>query len=211
MANRFSSLLLGTSRLCCYSLVRMLLRILIKGCLVGLVFFSVIGVIGYLARAHVYKDTLPHPQTWKEFVFTIVGGLDAASVMYAVVVRLFAALFLGGLVTSLFFALAKRIGEMKLQGLLPLPMKGHYIVAGFGPRTVEVVGTILNPPHGGDLAEWNPTETPPVAKPEKMFGKSASERKRIAKENKAIRTTAIEPLRKRIESFKAVVISELAS
>jgi hypothetical protein len=44
-----------------------------------------------------------------------------------------------------------------------------------------------------------------------MFGKSAAERKRIANENKAIRTTAIEPLRKRIEAFKVSVTSELAS
>jgi len=148
----------------------MLLRILIKGCFVGLVVFSAVGVIGYLARAHVYMDAKPHPQTWKEYVFSIVGGLDAAaeadtaSVMYAVVVRLLAALFIGGLVTSLFCALAERIGDMKRQGLLPSPMRGHYIVAGFGPRTVELVRTLLEPPSGGDLAVWNPSEAPPVPK-----------------------------------------------
>ncbi len=50
-----------------------------------------------------------------------------------------------------------------------------------------------------------------VAEPEKMFGKSVAERKRIAADNKSVRTKTIEPLRKRIETFKAAVISELAS
>lgn len=50
-----------------------------------------------------------------------------------------------------------------------------------------------------------------IAEPEKMFGKSVAERQRIAKENKAIRTKTIEPLRKRIEAFKCAVVAELAN
>ncbi len=49
-----------------------------------------------------------------------------------------------------------------------------------------------------------------VARPEEMFGKSAEERRRIAEENKAIRTGTIKPLRKRIESFAQAVTAEMA-
>ena len=50
-----------------------------------------------------------------------------------------------------------------------------------------------------------------VEGPEKMFGKSAAERNRIAKENNSIRTNTIEPLRKRMEAFKCAVVGELAN
>ena len=164
---RIQTLLNGAKRLSRDGPARMLSRILGMGSLVGLVLFTVVGVVGNLARAHVYKDALPHAQTWKEFVFTIVGGLDAAaeadaaSVVYAVVVRLLAAIVVGGLVTSLFCALAERIGDMKLKGLLPPVLKGHYIIAGFGPSTAELVRMLLNPPEDEDLACWNPTENVP--------------------------------------------------
>ncbi len=48
-----------------------------------------------------------------------------------------------------------------------------------------------------------------VAKPQSMFAKSVEERKRIAEENKAIRTRTIEPLRKRIEAFAQTVTKEM--
>ena len=49
-----------------------------------------------------------------------------------------------------------------------------------------------------------------VDKPAEMFDKSLEERKRIAEENKAIRTGTIEPLRKRIEAFAQTVTEEMA-
>lgn len=50
-----------------------------------------------------------------------------------------------------------------------------------------------------------------VESAEKMFTQSGQERQRIAAENKAVRTGIIEPLRKRIEAFEAVVASELST
>lgn len=50
-----------------------------------------------------------------------------------------------------------------------------------------------------------------VAEPEKMFSKSVSDRKAIAKQNKTIRTKTIEPLRKRIDAFKDAVVADLSA
>ena len=50
-----------------------------------------------------------------------------------------------------------------------------------------------------------------VAEPDKMFGQSVEERKKIAAENHAIRTQTIEPLRKRIDAFKGAVIVDLSA
>lgn len=50
-----------------------------------------------------------------------------------------------------------------------------------------------------------------VSEPEKMFDQSAEERRRIATENKAIRTKTIEPLRKRIDAFKDAVVADLSA
>lgn len=50
-----------------------------------------------------------------------------------------------------------------------------------------------------------------VAEPDKMFGQSVEERKKIAVENHAIRTQTIEPLRKRIDAFKGAVIVDLSA
>ena len=50
-----------------------------------------------------------------------------------------------------------------------------------------------------------------VSEPEKMFGQSAEERKRIAADNKAIRTKTIELLRKRIDAFKDAVVADLSA
>ncbi len=149
------------------SSIRLLIRILLSVFAIGVVFFAFVGVLGTLFGIHVYLEDYPHAQTWKEYAFTIVGGLDAAvrtdtcSVLYSMAVRLLAALFVGGLVTSLFCAIAERIADLKLRGLLPPVLREHSVIVGYDSSSNDIIRMLLAPsPDQMDLTRWNPSLNP---------------------------------------------------
>lgn len=138
---------------------KMLLLILLLA--VGL--FLLVGFVGR-HWADVYDATDEATQTWKEFLFGLLGAIDAkpeadaGSVLYSAVVRLMGAVVIGGVITSFLCALAERLSEMKLRGLLVPVLRGHFVVVGHGPMTDELIRTLLAPPAEGDLAHWAPQE-----------------------------------------------------
>ena len=82
------------------------------------------------------------------------------------------------------------------------------------PLTEELVGSVQKIENilRGRLEDLKKDfEKERVAEPDKMFGQSVEERKKIAAENHAIRTQTIEPLRKRIDAFKGAVIVDLSA
>lgn len=136
---------------------KMLLRIL----LLAVGFFLLLGVAGR-EWADVYGGI--NTQTWKEFLFGLLGSIDAkpeagaGSVLYSAVVRLLGALLIGGVITSFLCALAERLAEMKLRGLLVPVLRDHFVVVGHGPMTDELIRDLLAPPGDEDLAHWAPQE-----------------------------------------------------
>ena len=124
--------------------------------------FLLVGFAGYWAD--VYNATDEATQTWKEFLFGLLGAIDAkpeagaGSVLYSAIVRLMGAVVIGGVITSILCALAERLSEMKLRGLLVPVLRNHFVVVGHGPMTEELIRTLLEPPAGEDLAHWAPQE-----------------------------------------------------
>lgn len=123
-------------------------------------------LLGFAGRhwADVYNAADAATQTWKEFLFGLLGAIDAkpeagtGSVLYSAIVRLMGAVVIGGVITSFLCALAERLSEMKLRGLLVPVLRNHFVVVGHGPMTDELIRAILDPPAEGDLAHWAPQE-----------------------------------------------------
>ena len=132
--------------------MNMLLRIL----LVAAVAFFVFDLLGWWARVYNVNREASDAvlsgdarQTWKQFLFAILGAIDAkpeagsGSVLYSDLVRLVGAIVVGGVVTSFFCALAERIADMKLRGLLVPVMRDHFVVVGSGAMTEIGIETIF--------------------------------------------------------------------
>ena len=138
---------------------KMLGRILLLA--VGL--FLLLGVAGR-HWADVYDAADCAPQTWKQFLFGLLGSIDAkpeagaGSVLYSAFVRLVGAVVIGGVITSFLCALAERLAEMKLRGLLVPVLRNHFVVVGYGAMTDDLIRALLDPPEGEDLAYWVPQE-----------------------------------------------------
>lgn len=139
--------------------MKMLWRILWLA--VGL--FLLLGVAGR-HWADVYDATDCATQTWKQFLFGLLGSIDAkpeagaGSVLYSAFVRLVGAVVIGGVITSFLCALAERLAEMKLRGLLVPVLRDHFVVVGYGAMTDDLIRVLLDPPEGEDLAHWVPQE-----------------------------------------------------
>ena len=142
---------------------KMLLRLLLLA--VGL--FLLLWAAGH-GWARVYAAGSHGTQTWREFLFGLLGAVDAepdgvggGSVLYSAFVRLAGAIVVGGVITSFFCALAERFAEMKLRGLLVPVMRDHFVVVGCGAMTDDLVRALLAPESPeDDLARWTPKERP---------------------------------------------------
>ena len=142
---------------------KMLLRLL----LLAVVLFLLLGVIGQ-HWTEVYNSPLasePAKQTWKQYLFSLLGSIDAkpeagaGSVLYSAFVRLAGAIVVGGVITSFFCALAERFAEMKLRGLLVPVLRNHFVVIGCGAMTDDLIRALLAPESSeDDLAKWTPQE-----------------------------------------------------
>lgn len=105
-----------------------------------------------------------------------------------------------GIVNSVRPEIEKAISNTKFRDSISAPISKELV------RSVEKLETTLRKQLDGLKRDF---EKERVSGAEKMFGKSVEERKRIAEENKAIRTGTIAPLRERIEGFEKKVSEEL--
>ena len=140
---------------------KMLLRLL----LLALGLFLLLGAAGH-GWARVYAAGSHGTQTWKEYLFGLLGSIDAepdgvgaGSVLYSAFVRLAGAIMIGGVITSFLCALVERLAEMKLRGLLVPVMRDHFVVIGCGAMTDDLLRALLAPgTPEEDLARWAPQE-----------------------------------------------------
>ncbi|MBR6022134.1 MAG: hypothetical protein IK066_06920 [Kiritimatiellae bacterium] len=134
---------------------KMLLRILVLAA--GI--FLLIGALGG-RWAEVYGES--GGQDWKQYLFGLLGAIDAKpeagslSVLYSAFVRLVGAVVIGGVITSFLCALAERLADMKLRGLLVPVLRDHFVVVGHGAMTDDLIRALLAPQEGADLAHWVP-------------------------------------------------------
>ena len=77
---------------------------------------------------------------------------------YSAIVRLMGAVVIGGVMTSILCALAERLSEMKLRGVLGSVLRDHFVVVGHGPMTEQLIRTLFAPPAGEDLVHWTSQE-----------------------------------------------------
>lgn len=143
-------------------------RTLLFVCLASLLLFALLGLGGSWAVTYANSDA---PQNWKEYVCAILGITNgkpeagSGSVLYSVLVRLLATIVIGGVVTSFLCALANRVSEMKLRGLLVPSLRDHYVVFGYCDITKDILHALLVPDiqNAGDFAQWTPQASPELA------------------------------------------------
>lgn len=113
--------------------------------------FSLLWWLGIGIRAEVYRqEGGAHPLTFHEYLFSVLGAIDAdpaASPVYALysaVVRLIGAIIIGGVLTSFLCSLLERFSDMTLHGKLVPLLSGHTIIVGFTPLTDDIIRTVLS-------------------------------------------------------------------
>ena len=140
-------------------------KMLLRTLLLAILAFLLLEIAG-CHWADVYDAADSAPQTWKQFLFGLLGSIDAKpeagvwSVLYSAFVRLVGAVVIGGVITSFLCALAERMAEMKLRGLLVPVFRDHFVVVGYGAMTDDLIRALLAPSEGEDLAHWAPQERP---------------------------------------------------
>lgn len=141
-------------------------KLLLRLLLLAFGLFMLLGFAGH-GWARVYAADCHGTQTWREFLFGLLGAIDAepdevgsASVIYSAFVRLLGAIVIGGVITSFLCALVERFAEMKLKGLLVPVLRDHFVVIGYGTMTDDLIRALLDPETdpADDLACWIPQE-----------------------------------------------------
>ena len=137
-------------------------RFLIVVILVALLCFAMLWGVGLGIGAATSKNGGGHVLSLHEYVFSVIGAIDAdpnSAPMYAfysAVVRLVGAIVIGGVLTSFLCSLLFRFSDMTLKGLLVPALRDHIVIVGYTSLTDDLVRMLLSDRARNSFDAWYP-------------------------------------------------------
>jgi len=153
------------------------LRILGVVLLLSALCFGALWYLGVGIKAEVYyQSSGRHVLTFHEYLFSILGAIDAdpdaapVYAMYSAFVRLVGAILIGGVLTSFLCSLLSRFSDMTLRGLLVPVLSDHVVIVGYTALADDIIRSLLLSGEDEPYCSWYPCSD-----------KRNSKRKRVSK------------------------------
>ena len=139
------------------------IRILGIVILVSIFCFFLLWCLGVGIKAEVDRqDGCRHILTFHEYLFSVLGAIDAdpsttpVYAMYSATVRLIGMVLIGGVLTSFLCSLLARFSNMTLRGLLVPALADHVVIVGYTALTDDLIRMLLSDGERNSFDSWYP-------------------------------------------------------